>query len=170
MAHAEPSKRRARSAGSVSETRRLVDQMFHYSLLNKLHTPHMLRSSTEHKYSKIMCVNASRELLSRFIMFRSLNQIASSFRVMDFLALMAGLTLLLAHLDSCNSKVNCRSYASVFGIVLDNSRDSCIARSWIFFSQFQFSKTQNNKLYLSVSTWRATLGALNVIPTTVQLN
>jgi hypothetical protein len=90
-----------------SDTRRLVHQMLHYSLLNKLHLPHMLRPSAEHKYSKIMCVNASRELLSRFIMFRSLNHIASCFHIIDFLALMAGLTLLLAHLDShCSSQTD----------------------------------------------------------------
>jgi hypothetical protein len=85
-----------------SDTQRLVDQMFHYNLLNLLHLPHMLRASAEHKYdySKMMCVNSSREMLSRFIMFRSFNRIASSFRVIDFLALIAGMTLLLAHLDS----------------------------------------------------------------------
>jgi hypothetical protein len=85
-----------------SNSRRLVDQMFHYNLLNLLHLPHMLRASAKHNYdySKMMCVNASREMLSRFIMFRSSNRVASSFRAIDFLALIAGMTLLLAHLDS----------------------------------------------------------------------
>ncbi|PMD41761.1 hypothetical protein L207DRAFT_511553 [Hyaloscypha variabilis F] len=85
-----------------AETRRIFDQMCHYNLLNLLHLPHLLRSSAEHKfeYSRMMCVNASREILSRFNAFRSYNRVASSFRAIDFLAFIAGTTLLLAHLDS----------------------------------------------------------------------
>jgi hypothetical protein len=48
----------------------------------------------------MMCVNASREILSRFNMFRTFNRIASSFRAIDFLAPIAVMTLLLVHLDS----------------------------------------------------------------------
>ena len=84
------------------ENRRLIDQMFHYNLLNVLHLPHMLRATAEHKheYSKMMRVNASREILSRSNMFRTFNRIASSFRAIDFLAPIAGMTLLPVHLDS----------------------------------------------------------------------
>jgi hypothetical protein len=84
------------------DIRRLSEQLSHYYLLNQLHLPYMLRSSAERKYeySRITCVNASREVLSRFIMLRSFNRIAFSCRTADFLALMAALTLLLAHLDS----------------------------------------------------------------------
>ena len=84
-------------------TRRLFAQVLHYNLLNQLHLPYMLCSlSTERKYeySRITCVNASREMLSRFIILRSFNGIAYSCRTVDFLALMAAMTLLLAHLDS----------------------------------------------------------------------
>jgi Fungal Zn(2)-Cys(6) binuclear cluster domain len=84
-------------------TRRLFAQVLHYNLLNQLHLPYMLRSSSaEHKYeySRITCVNASREMLSRFITLRRFNRIACSCRTVDFLALMAAMTLLLAHLDS----------------------------------------------------------------------
>ncbi len=84
-------------------TRRLFAQVLHYNLLNQLHLPYMLCSlSAERKYeySRITCVNASREMLSRFITLRSFNRIASSCRTVDFLALMAAMTLLLAHLDS----------------------------------------------------------------------
>ena len=84
-------------------TRRLFAQVLHYNLLNQLHLPYMLRfSSSERKYeySRITCVNASREVLSRFIALRSFNGIAYSCRLVDFLALMAAMTLLLAHLDS----------------------------------------------------------------------
>ncbi|KAE8350729.1 hypothetical protein BDV28DRAFT_138533 [Aspergillus coremiiformis] len=85
------------------DTRRLFAQVLHYNLLNQLHLPYMLRASSaerKYEYSRITCVNASREVLSRFITLRSFNRIAYSCRTVDFLALMAAMTLLLAHLDS----------------------------------------------------------------------
>ncbi|KAF8850829.1 hypothetical protein BDZ45DRAFT_632505 [Acephala macrosclerotiorum] len=88
------------------DIRRLNTQVLHYNLLNQLHLPYMLRSSSaegKYEYSRITCVNASRELLSRFITLRNFNRIAYSCRTVDFLALMAAMTLLLAHLDSHRS-------------------------------------------------------------------
>ncbi|KAK3317569.1 C6 zinc finger domain-containing protein [Cercophora scortea] len=85
-------------------TRRMFAQLLHYNLLNQLHLPYMLRSSSsperKYEYSRITCVNASREMLSRFITLRSFNGLAFSCRTVDFLALMAAMTLLLAHIDS----------------------------------------------------------------------
>ncbi len=84
-------------------TRRLFAQVMHYNLLNLLHLPYMLRSSSaerKYEYSRITCVSASREVLSRFVTLRSFNSIAYSCRTVDFLALMAAMTLLLTHLDS----------------------------------------------------------------------
>ncbi|KAK7697988.1 hypothetical protein SLS64_012975 [Diaporthe eres] len=84
-------------------TRRIFAQIMHYNLLNQLHLPHMLHSSSSGRsieYSRLTCANASREVLSRFITLRSFNGIAYSCRTVDFMALMAALTLLLAHLDS----------------------------------------------------------------------
>lgn len=81
---------------------RLFNQLYHYNLLNQLHLPYMLRSSLErrYEYSKMTCVNASREMLSRFIMFRGYTRNKFCCRTVDFFALMAAITLLLAHLDS----------------------------------------------------------------------
>ncbi|KAL7910615.1 hypothetical protein GGI35DRAFT_449210 [Trichoderma velutinum] len=84
------------------DMRRLFHQLFHYTLLNQLHLPYMLRSSLkgrENQYPRITCVNASREVLSRFITFRSSDRIAFWCRTLDFLSLMAAMTLLIAHLD-----------------------------------------------------------------------
>lgn len=89
------------------DTRRLFAHVIHYNLLNQLHLPYMLRSSStgrQYEYSRITCVNASREDLSRYITLRSFNQVAYSCRIVDFLALMAAMTLLLAHLDGHHSK------------------------------------------------------------------
>ncbi|MCJ1312677.1 hypothetical protein MMC25_006353 [Agyrium rufum] len=83
--------------------RRLSAQLLHYNLLNQLHLPYILRSSSSdrrYEYSLIACVNASREVLSRFIALRSFDGFAYNCRTVDFLALMAAMTLLLAHLDS----------------------------------------------------------------------
>ncbi|KAF3492142.1 C6 zinc finger domain-containing protein [Arthroderma uncinatum] len=90
------------------ETIRLFDQMLYFNLLNLLHLPYMLRSqaqaqdtATAAKYghSKLASANASRELLTRFIMFRSFNRVAFALRSIDFFALVAAMTLVIAHLD-----------------------------------------------------------------------
>lgn len=85
------------------DTRRLYAQVLHYNLLNQIHLPYMLRSSPADRtleYSRITCTNASREVLSRFLILRSFNRIAYCCRLLDFVALMAAMTLLLAHLHS----------------------------------------------------------------------
>ncbi|KAF2122084.1 hypothetical protein BDV96DRAFT_562891 [Lophiotrema nucula] len=85
------------------DTRRLFAQVLHYNLLNQLHLPYMIRSSSaepKYEYSRITCVNASREIITRFIALHRFNKSAYSCRTIDFLTLMAAMTLLLAHLDS----------------------------------------------------------------------
>ncbi|CAJ2504797.1 Uu.00g121910.m01.CDS01 [Anthostomella pinea] len=84
------------------DLKQLITQMSHYNILNQLHLPYMLRSSDQHnhEHSRIACVNASREILSRFVVLRSFHRIAFNCRTSDFVALMASMTLLLAHLDS----------------------------------------------------------------------
>ena len=85
------------------DMRRLFAQVLHYNLLNQLHLPYLLRSSSaerSYEYSRITCINASREILSRFITLHSVHGITHSCRIVDFLTLMAAMTLLLAHLDS----------------------------------------------------------------------
>ncbi|KAK0727822.1 hypothetical protein B0T26DRAFT_639666 [Lasiosphaeria miniovina] len=97
-------------------TMRLLNQLFHYNLLNQLHLPYMLRSddpsnqsegraSTSYNFSKMTCVNASREVLRRFVEFRSFNRIAFCCRAIDFFALVGAMTLLLAHLYGHRQRV-----------------------------------------------------------------
>ncbi|KAJ4256055.1 hypothetical protein NW762_009129 [Fusarium torreyae] len=92
---------------SFWEAMRLIEQMLYYNLLNHVHLPYMLRSSTidaeancKYDYSKLTSVNASREILTRFVMFRSSNRVAFCCRSIDFFALTAAMTLAIAHLDS----------------------------------------------------------------------
>ncbi|PWY88062.1 hypothetical protein BO94DRAFT_516518 [Aspergillus sclerotioniger CBS 115572] len=83
------------------EMLRLVTQLYHFNLLNQLHLPFMLQfaSTTQlHNYCASTCVNASREILSRFIAFRAFNRVAYCCRAVDFFALIASLLVLIAHL------------------------------------------------------------------------
>ncbi|KAL7922337.1 hypothetical protein ACQKWADRAFT_320872 [Trichoderma austrokoningii] len=108
-------------------TIRLMNQIFHYGMLIHLHLPYMLsfspagsqcndghgRGTTysgpgqachhhhgKFEYSKVTCVNASREVLRRYIAYRSVNHVAFCCRSVDFFALTASMALLLAHLDN----------------------------------------------------------------------
>ncbi|KAH8819331.1 hypothetical protein F5884DRAFT_864887, partial [Xylogone sp. PMI_703] len=75
-------------------------QIVHYNLLTILHLPFVLRNSPDHHfdYNKTTCTYASREVLSRFITFRSIVRIVFCCRIVDFCAFTAAMTLLLAHL------------------------------------------------------------------------
>ncbi|ORY04144.1 C6 zinc finger domain protein [Clohesyomyces aquaticus] len=90
------------SPDTFLETLRLAAQVYYYGLLIQLHLPYMLRmgEKTAHEYSKMTCVNASREIMTRFIAHRIFNPMSSCSRPVDFLALLASMTLLLAHLDA----------------------------------------------------------------------
>ncbi|KAI0533590.1 hypothetical protein GGR58DRAFT_506174 [Xylaria digitata] len=85
------------------EMLRLVTQLYHYNLLNQLYLPYILKFSPAESWPghfQLTCVNASREVLSRSIAFRSFNRVPFCCRAADFFALVAALTLLLTHLDS----------------------------------------------------------------------
>lgn len=87
------------------ETMRVCDQLFHYNLIHLLHLPYLLHSDKDsgcHTYSRIACVNASREVITRIIAFRHFTRhmVSVYCRMGNFMALMAGMTILLAHIDS----------------------------------------------------------------------
>ncbi|BCS27792.1 fungal specific transcription factor domain-containing protein [Aspergillus puulaauensis] len=85
------------------DTIRLVNQVYHYGLIIQLHIRDMLGStSTEAEqlgnYSQTACVNASREILTRYITLRNSNLVAYTCRVIDFFTISATFLLLIAHL------------------------------------------------------------------------
>lgn len=91
------------SPDGLLETVRLAAQVYYYGLLIQLHLPYIMQGvgdNAEHEYSKITCVNASREILTRFVAHRSFNPVSSCSRPVDFFALLAAMTLLLTHLDA----------------------------------------------------------------------
>lgn len=87
------------------ESLRLVNQIYHFYLLHQLHQPYMLlhTSSTvdqrQYDYSCNTCMSASRDILSRCLMFQTHGGIPHSTGTVKLLALMASLTLLLTHLN-----------------------------------------------------------------------
>ena len=90
------------SLKALIETRRAFGHMLYYSLVVQLHLPHMLcpHDASQRVYSKIACVNASREILTREIELRMFNPISACCRMSDFLALIAGMALMLGHITS----------------------------------------------------------------------
>lgn len=78
-----------------------MSQVFHYNLVNQLHLPRLLRFNGDcsSDSSKLACMNANREVLTRYLNYRSLRRHSSSCLTFDFLSLMAAITLLLAHFD-----------------------------------------------------------------------
>ncbi|KAK5654733.1 hypothetical protein OQA88_7058 [Cercophora sp. LCS_1] len=83
---------------------RLFRQTQHFDLQILLHLPYMLRNpdETRYEYSRSACVRASREVLKRFVSFRTLFNAAWSCRHIDYSALVAAMTLLLSYLRQPN--------------------------------------------------------------------
>ncbi|EOA86844.1 uncharacterized protein SETTUDRAFT_89557 [Exserohilum turcica Et28A] len=89
---------------AFQELVRLRDQLCHYNLLHLLHLPFLLRCGKDSEfnmYSKITCINASRDVLSRFMAFQNFRPIVTqACHSANFFALMASITILIAHIDS----------------------------------------------------------------------
>jgi len=98
----------------MEETAKLFAQMNHYNLLTVVHLPYLMHGPgaqatprrtgpsalpPDYTYSRLTALTASRELLSRFIVFRNLNHVSSCCRSAEFKAFTASVALLLAHLD-----------------------------------------------------------------------
>lgn len=95
------------SPEAANEMRRALDHGRYYNLIIQLHLPHMLcpTHASQRAYSKIACVNSSREILSRHIDLQSFGPVVSRCRMIDFPALIAGMALMLAHaISHCGNK------------------------------------------------------------------
>ncbi|KAF4440713.1 hypothetical protein F53441_12224 [Fusarium austroafricanum] len=75
-------------------------QMRHFSLLIMLHLPYLLRDRGQrrYEYNRSTCMQASRDVLARFLEFRNCFTTAISSRHVDYSALVAAMTLLLGYL------------------------------------------------------------------------
>ncbi|KAJ4300818.1 hypothetical protein N0V90_002906 [Kalmusia sp. IMI 367209] len=108
---------------------RIMVQFSHYHLLVRLHLPYLLRSASDHRYdySKITAVNVSRELLARYLTFRSTNPAHYYCRGSDFLAFISTTVLCIAHINhrgsSCDELIDGAPSDNVFEF-LGHSRPS----------------------------------------------
>lgn len=85
---------------SDEDTMRLMTQIAHYSLVAQLHLPFLLRFPDDmFDYNKMTAVNASREVLRRFVAFRKAYPVGTFCRGVDFLAFIATAALCLAHME-----------------------------------------------------------------------
>ncbi|KAF3407005.1 putative transcription factor gsfR1 [Talaromyces pinophilus] len=88
------------------DTAILMDILIYYNLLNQLHLPYLLWSDfgdTNYEYSKIACIQASREVLTRFIILLNSNNLSFFCQRIDYFVLMASMTLLLVYLGNHRS-------------------------------------------------------------------
>ncbi|KAF3384914.1 putative transcription factor gsfR1 [Penicillium rolfsii] len=90
------------SVDILDDTMRLNDQFTQYHLLIRLHLPYMLRSPSDRRYdhSKITAVNASREILSRYVASRTSNPGHFYCRGADFLAFVGIVVMCLTYINS----------------------------------------------------------------------
>jgi hypothetical protein len=81
---------------------RVSAQMFYFNLVTQLHLPYLLffDPDPKHDYSRIACMSASRELLTRFLASHHFRSAGACHRALGFIALLASMALLLGHFDS----------------------------------------------------------------------
>ncbi|KAI1630415.1 hypothetical protein EDD37DRAFT_103745 [Exophiala viscosa] len=93
------------SSANIKEYEMMMNQIWFFQLTQMLHLPFMLRAFTEsrYEYSKITCINASRELLLRYLALRGTNNTQLHARVVDFATVIAGVVLILNHVGSTRS-------------------------------------------------------------------
>ncbi|KAL6818035.1 hypothetical protein GGI42DRAFT_309221 [Trichoderma sp. SZMC 28013] len=95
---------------AFKETLRLMYQLTHYHLLAQLHLPYILLTYNDRKYdySKMTAINASREILSRFVLyFGSASNYSPYCHGVDYVTFIASMTLCLAHIKGhCHRRNN----------------------------------------------------------------
>lgn len=88
--------------GPSEDTLRLMVQFTHFHILARLHLPFLLRSPADGSFDhhKFMTINASREILIRYIALRGSKSTNNYCRGIDFLMFIASTTLCIAHINS----------------------------------------------------------------------
>ncbi|KAF5702727.1 C6 zinc finger domain-containing protein [Fusarium mundagurra] len=96
-----PKGKSIRGKDELEDVLRILFQITHYSLLIYIRLPHMFQSVSMdlHNHDEAACVDASRELLKRYIGFRCMDSVAFCCTLIDFSAFTACIALLLAHLQ-----------------------------------------------------------------------
>lgn len=90
------------------ETIRVMFQFAHQHLLVQLYLPYVVESSASNPayvYGKITAANASREILARFVAFRSSMTGSAYCRGVDFISFIAATVLCLIHIEARGQQV-----------------------------------------------------------------
>ncbi|KAF2160734.1 hypothetical protein M409DRAFT_70265 [Zasmidium cellare ATCC 36951] len=87
---------------TAQDTLRLMTQFTHYHILARLHLPYLLKSPADGTFDphKLTTINASREILVRYLALRGSNSTSNYCRGVDFLMFIAAATLCIAHINS----------------------------------------------------------------------
>ena len=86
---------------AVQAVFRLTIQLVHYYLLTQLHFPYLMHDSNDLAmvYSRTSAIQASREIMSRFISCHNCQMIGPFCQGIDILAFISVMTICLAHID-----------------------------------------------------------------------
>ena len=97
---------------------RMMDQLTHFHLVTQLHLPHLLQSYTDHEYdySKIVAMNASREVLIRYTSQSDVHTFSSWCRGISLLALISCLAMCIVHIGAKRQRLDA---TQIHGSVLD---------------------------------------------------
>lgn len=90
-----------RTKEASAQFERVMCQVWHYELLNLLHLPFMLHAARDrrYEYSRISCLDASRNLIKRWIAIRESRTSLLLSKLLDFQAFTAATSLLLGLLS-----------------------------------------------------------------------
>lgn len=102
------------SSEDIKDYEMIMNHIWFFQLTQMLHLPFMLRSFTEsrYEYSKMTCMNASREMLLRYLALRAADKTQLHARVVDFATTISAVVLILNHVGSArNADKSTRHYA-----------------------------------------------------------
>ncbi|KAK5031782.1 hypothetical protein LTS07_004402 [Exophiala sideris] len=92
-------------SADIKDFEMMMNQIWFFQLTQMLHLPFMLRAFTEsrYEYSKITCINASREMLQRYLALRGTDYKQLHARVVDFATVIAAVVLILNRVGSARN-------------------------------------------------------------------
>jgi hypothetical protein len=116
------------SEAGIRESQRTWDQLCYHNLVNQLHLPYILcpdpKALPHTVYSRMACVNSSREILTRANAIRLFNPYSVCCKMGEFMALIAGMTLVLNHIVS-----HCHRQTDINLLVHQRSGDRALVES-----------------------------------------
>jgi hypothetical protein len=97
-----------RTDAAASQFERIMSQIWHFELETLVHLPFMLRAATDrrYEYSRISCLNASRNLIKRWMFIRGARSVIFISSLVEFQAFTSAITILLGLLGPTRSSTD----------------------------------------------------------------